>query len=75
MGFVVGYFYYSQATADQTFEVPVSAEFNDEAYLKFKDFKFDFSLFSNSGFSSLRNIGDFPIQPGITGKDNPFAPF
>ena len=73
LGIIVGYFYYSQITKDETFEVPVSASLKDPTFMKFKDLHFDFSLFSSVLFTSLVNVGEYPIEPGTTGKQDLFS--
>ncbi|MEK7616160.1 MAG: hypothetical protein AAB420_03065 [Patescibacteria group bacterium] len=75
LGLVAGYFYYVQVVRDESFEVPISPALQDSSFLKFKDLHFDFALFSSNVFTSLKTIGEYPVQPGLTGKQDPFAPF
>ncbi len=35
----------------------------------------DFSLLDNISFKQLKVFGIIPVNPGQTGRDNPFAPF
>ena len=75
VGVLGGYFYYSQVFADESYAVPVPENLQDPAFLRFKDTKFDFSLFSNQLFTSLQPLGEFPVNPGNTGKQDLFSPF
>ena len=74
LGLMSGYFYYNQTSSDQTYELVLPAIAQDKEFLKFKDLKFDLSLFQNEEFSRLRTFGEFPIEPGVTGKRNIFSP-
>ena len=71
LGIIVGYVMYSQ-TSGESVDVPLSVA-GDTCYVKFKDLHFDFSLFQNQQFNSLVIYGEYPIQPGVVGKQDPFA--
>ncbi len=71
LGIIVGYVMYSQ-TSGESVDVPLSVA-GDTSYVKFKDLHFDFSLFQNQQFNSLVIYGEYPIQPGVVGKQDPFA--
>ena len=73
LGFIVGYFYYSQTSGDYV-SPPLPATISDPSFVKFKDMSFDMTIFGNQQFGSLKTLGDYPIQPGFTGKQNLFAP-
>lgn len=72
LGFVGGYFYYSQGAVDETVVTPVIE--TGEGIEKFKDLKIDFSVLDSAKLSSLKTFGDLPVQPGQTGKRDIFAP-
>lgn len=75
VGVLLGYLYYSQALAGSTVEIPLPDAARDVSFLKFKDLKFDFSLFKDENLSTLKIYGEFPLAPGNTGKQDLFAPF
>jgi hypothetical protein len=73
-GIVGGYLYYSQVL--QQISPPQVPQISaSDTLAKFKEIKFDFSIFDNAQFKALKTIGESPVQPGITGKDDLFAPF
>ena len=71
LGGMVGYFLYSQKVSGEISSLP--SEIQDESYLKFKDMRFDFSLFQQKQFQSLKIFGEYPIKTGVTGKQDPFS--
>lgn len=71
LGAMVGYFLYSQNSGSGSFQLP--AAINDDSYLKFKDMRFDFSLFQQKQFQSLKTFGEYPLKPGVTGKQDLFS--
>ena len=72
LGGMVGYFLYAQQSGDEFLQLP--AAINDNSYLKFKDMRFDFSLFEQKQFQTLKTFGEYPIKPGATGKQDLFSP-
>ncbi len=72
LGGMVGYFLYAQKGSGGA--LPLPAAIQDDAYLKFKDMRFDFSLFQQKQFQTLKTFGEYPLQPGVTGKQDLFAP-
>lgn len=74
LGFIVGLMYYQQTSADEPYDIPLPVSIRDDTYIKFKDLRFDLSIFQNQNFSSLRTFGEFPVDPGFTGKRDLFAP-
>lgn len=75
LGFIVGYFYYSQVLQDQALPISPIDIAVDDGLAKFKDLKLDFSAMDNLTFRSLRIFGESPVQPGSSGRTDPFAPF
>lgn len=73
LGFIVGIFYY-YSTKQEAIEETAPLTIHDPEYLKFKDLTFDVRFFKEKLFASLKKIGEFPIPPGPTGKQNLFAP-
>jgi len=74
VGFAVGYFYYSQwaVPARVALEPPPVAGGDD---LKiFENLKIDFSILYNNKYKALEVFGESPVNPGITGKKDLFAP-
>ncbi|MBI2669727.1 MAG: hypothetical protein HYX20_01070 [Candidatus Yanofskybacteria bacterium] len=74
-GLIVGYFYYSQALQDQVIPISPIDISADDGLAKFKDLKLDFSVLDGLAFKALRIFGESPVQPGSTGRADPFAPF
>ena len=75
LGLIVGYFYYAQISADASAGVPVPASLQDQQFLKFKDLRFDFSIFTTDAFTALRPVGEFPLDAGATGKQDLFGAY
>ena len=74
LGFAIGYFYYSQwaVPARTPVEPPPIPEKDD---LKtFESLKIDFSILDNKKYKVLEIFGESPVNPGITGKKDLFAP-
>ena len=75
LGLIAGFFYYSRALQDQIFLVSPINISADDRLVKFKDLKLNFSVLDNLTFKTLRIFGESPVQPGSTGRIDPFAPF
>lgn len=73
LGLIVGYFYYSQANVDVSYDVPLPTAARDQGYIKFKNLKFDFAILQSKTFASLRTFGEFPVNAGVTGKKDLFS--
>ena len=74
LGFGVGYFYYSQwaVPARVPIEPPLVSGRDD---LKvFENLKINFSILDNKKYKVLEIFGESPVNPGITGKKDLFAP-
>ncbi|MGD0977039.1 MAG: hypothetical protein ABR875_01985 [Minisyncoccia bacterium] len=75
LGLVGGYIYYSQIikpakTAVTLPDIPRSDTLN-----KFQDFSsYNFGILNDPTFKSLKILGNIPIQPGVTGRTDLFAP-
>lgn len=71
LGFAVGYFYYSQSDRVSV-EPPLVAGRDD--LKKFENLTIDFSILDNKKYKILEVFGESPVNPGITGKKDIFAP-
>lgn len=74
-GLLGGYFYYSQVLKESIPPVRLPAISAGDTLAKFKDLKFDFSIFDDARFKSLKIFGESPVQPGASGRTDLFAPF
>lgn len=71
IGAAAGYLYYSQ-TAEVIVDIggpPISQELE-----KFDRIKLDFSILEDERYRSLEVYGEIPVDPGVTGRKNIFAP-
>ena len=71
LGFAGGYVFYTQGTVEEIF-VPLAEE--NDSIDGLKDLNIDFSVLNSEKLKSLKIFGEFPIQPGQTGKRDIFAP-
>lgn len=74
IGFAFGYFYYSQwiVPAQVSIESPPVTGRDD--LKKFDNLKIDFSILDNKKYKVLEIFGESPVNPGVTGKKDIFAP-
>lgn len=75
IGLILGYFYYSFALKDQAQQITPFTISPEDNLSKFANLKLDFGPFDDIKFRSLRIFGESPVQSGITGKADLFAPF
>ena len=74
LGFAVGYFYYSQwVVPDRVLVEPPPIAGRDDLKT-FENLKIDFSILDNKRYKALEIFGESPVNPGITGKKDIFAP-
>lgn len=72
IGLVVGNFYYSSFISE-TYVIPaLNGQVDDLS--GFKDISIDVSDLQKNQINSLRIFGEYPVNPGLTGKRNLFAP-
>ncbi|MEK7589327.1 MAG: hypothetical protein AAB479_01705 [Patescibacteria group bacterium] len=71
LGFAGGYYYYSQSGSDYVV-APLPQEGRDDIKV-FEHLKIDFALLQNPAYKSLRLYGEFPVNPGVRGKNDPFS--
>ena len=74
LGFAIGYFYYYQwaIPARTPIEPPPVAEKDD--LKKLENLKINFSILDNNKYKALEVFGESPVNPGVTGKKDLFAP-
>lgn len=76
IGIIGGYFYYAQIIVPSKEPITLPDIPRDDSLSKFKNPEsFDFRIFSQNSFQSLKTLGEAPVQPGTTGRDDVFAPF
>lgn len=76
LGLIGGYIYYSNVIVPNKVLVKLPDIVANDSLGKFKDLKtFNFEIFNNVTFKSLKILGDIPVQPGETGRTDLFAPF
>ena len=71
MGFALGYLYYSQ-TSETLVDVGGVELDSDLKY--FENVKLDFSILEDDRYKVLETYGEVPVDPGVTGRRNIFAP-
>ena len=71
IGAAAGYLYYSQTSEIivDTGGSPISQELEN-----FDRIKLDFSILEDERYKSLEVYGEIPVNPGVTGRKNIFAP-
>ena len=74
LGFAVGYFYYSQWAIPAMVPVEPPPVAGKDDLKKFENLKIDFSILDNKKYKALEVFGESPVNPGITGKKDLFAP-
>lgn len=74
LGFAVGYFYYSQWAVPARVPVEPPPVAGRDDLKKFENLKVDFSILDNKKYRALEIFGESPVNPGITGKKDLFAP-
>ncbi len=72
IGFAAGYFYHTQAGSQEFVEPLPPGGASD--FQKLKDLKVDFKLLEDQRYKALRVYGELPVNPGLHGKQDPFAP-
>lgn len=76
LGIVGGYLYYSQLIEPNKQAIVVNEISHQDILTKFKDAKsFNFEIFNKDYFKALKILGEAPVLPGSTGRNNIFAPF
>lgn len=74
VGFVGGYIIYTQwIKPGETLVAPAPISSQDNLTV-FQNLKIDFSILDSADFKGLIISGESPVNPGITGKRDIFAP-
>ena len=74
LGFAVGYFYYSQWAVPARVPVEPPPVAGKDDLKKFENLKIDFLILDNKKYKVLEVFGEAPVNPGVTGKKDIFAP-
>ena len=74
VGLVGGYVIYSQWLQPAEIPIPAAPITSQDNLSVFKDLKIDFQALDNSAYKSLVTSGESPVNPGVTGKKDIFAP-
>lgn len=74
IGLVGGYVVYSQWISPMQAVIPPPPVSNQDDLATFKDLKIDFSALGGAITKELVVSGESPVNPGVTGKKDLFAP-
>ena len=74
LGIIAGYLFFSMTIQGGEMGIPPPVT-TDDTLSKFKDISLDFSIFDDARFKSLKIFGESPVQPGLTGRADIFAPY
>jgi hypothetical protein len=74
LGFAGGYFYYSQWAVPSMTPVEPPPISGKDDLKTFQNLKIDFSILDNNKYKALQVFGESPVNPGVTGKKDIFAP-
>ena len=71
IGFALGFLYYTQTSevAIDTDTTPIDSNLG-----YFDSVRLDFSIFEDERYKVLDIYGEIPVDPGVTGRRNIFAP-
>ena len=74
IGFAFGYFYYYQWIVPGRVPIEPPPVAGRDDLKKFENLKIDFSILDNKKYKALEIFGESPVNPGVTGKKDLFAP-
>lgn len=74
LGFAIGYLYYSQWAVPARVPVEPPPIAGRDDLKKFENLKIDFSTLDDKKYRVLEVFGESPVNPGVTGKKDIFAP-
>ncbi len=74
VGLVGGYVAYSQWIKPTAAIIPPPVISNQDGLSAFKNLKINFQVLDDPAYKSLITSGESPVNPGITGKKDLFAP-
>lgn len=76
VGIASGYLYYSQIVGPLKVEIPAPLlTTGKDTLTQFQNISVDLSILSNAMYTKLGIYGESPVNPGVTGKKDIFAPF
>jgi len=73
-GLIGGYITYSQWIKPAEALIPAPLISSQDSLAAFKDLKIDFKVLNDSTYKNLITSGESPVNPGVTGKKDLFAP-
>lgn len=71
-GLAVGFFYYTNSSSDFFIAPPLDGKIDDLSI--FANLNLDISGLESGKLKNFKIFGESPVNPGDTGKINPFAP-
>ena len=74
VGLIGGYIIYSQWIKPTEAMIPPPTVGSQDGLSTIKNLKIDFKVLDNSTYKGLITSGESPVNPGITGKKDIFAP-
>ena len=74
-GLLGGYIYYSQIATAVPPEIPPATVSGSDSLGRFKDITFPQGRLELPSYRELRIYGEAPVQPGVSGRADIFAPF
>lgn len=74
LGIAGGYIYYSAIGLSSAVPIPELPVKEKDSLVSFKDLELNLSV-SSEKLNQLRIFGESPVNPGTSGRNNPFAPF
>lgn len=74
VGLVGGYIIYSQWVKPSEIVIPSPTEGSKDGLSTLKNLKVDFKILDDSTYKGLITSGESPVNPGVTGKKDLFAP-
>jgi hypothetical protein len=74
VGFAAGYIAYGQWLKPGEEVIPPAPVSQQDTLKTFENLKIDFSVLNNAAYKDLVVSGESPVNPGLTGKKDLFAP-
>lgn len=74
VGLAAGYLYYSTVAKPNEMVIPAAPISNADDLKAFQNMKIDFAILDNAAYRTLTINGEVPVNPGVTGKRDIFAP-
>lgn len=74
IGLAVGYIAYGQWLKPAEEVIPPAPISQQDTLKSFENLKIDFSVLNDAAYKGLVTSGESPVNPGVTGKTDLFAP-